>query len=301
MKRVIISGAAGFIGQALGKALLANGVEVYGLCAHPEKLGEIRRNPNFHLVQAEFQEYEHLAQKVPEHGFDAFFHLAWQGYGKSTNDYRIQLPNVKFTCDAAYAAVELKCKRFVFADSSHEYLKSPGTNGAVRECSIYGTAKKAARQISQVILHNGGVEFVGVLFTNVFGVGDRSGRSTNVMLHKLMDGQNLDLIEGDNLYDWTYIDDCIGGVIAAAQSGRSDSVYYVGSRQLRPFNEIITEVRDIVSPASELHFGAYQDNSFIDYREIDTYALYRDTGYLPSSIFKESIEKTEEWLKENQS
>lgn len=300
MKKVILSGAAGFIGQALAKKLLAEGVEVYGLCATPEKLGELRDHPGFHMIQAEFQEYEHLAQKIQERDFDVFFHLAWQGYGKATNDYRVQLPNVKYTCDAAYAAIELQCKRFVFADSSHEHLKAPDAKGAVRECSIYGTAKKAARQMSQVILHNGGVEFVGVLFTNIFGVGDRSSRSTNVMLRKLMDGQDLDLIQGDSLYDWTYIDDCVGGVLAAARAGKNSTVYYVGSRQLRPFREIIMEVRDIVDPALDLHFGAYQDDSFIDYREIDTYALYRDTGYLPSSIFKESIEKTEEWLKENQ-
>jgi len=300
MKKVIISGAAGFIGQALAKTLLADGVEVYGLCATPEKLGELRSNPNFHLIQVEFQAYEQLAQKVTERDFDVFFHLAWQGYGKATNDYRVQLPNIKYACDAAYAAIELRCKRYVFADSSHEYLKSPDTSGIVRECSIYGTAKKAARQMSQVILHNGGVEFVGVLFTNIFGVGDHSNRSTNVMLRKLMSGQDLDLIKGENLYDWTYIDDCIGGVIAAAQLCKSHTIYYVGSRQLRPFYEIITEMRDAIRPAAKLNFGTYQDNTFIDYRDIDTYALYSDTGYLPSAIFKESIEKTADWLKKMQ-
>ena len=244
MKKVIISGASGFIGQALAEALLADGVEVYGLCATPEKLGELKKNPHFHLIQIEFQEYEQLAQKVSERDFDVFFHFAWQGYGKATNDYRIQISNIKYTCDAAY-----------------------------------------------------GVEFVGVLFTNIFGVGDRSGRSTNTMLKQLMRGQDLDLIKGDHLYDWTYIDDCVGGIIAAAKRGRNYKVYYVGSRQLRPFREIITEVRDVVCPKSKLNFGMYQDNSWIDYQDIDIYALYNDTGYLPSAIFEDSIKKTVDWLR----
>lgn len=77
MKKVIISGASGFIGQALAEALLADGVEVYGLCATPEKLGELKKNPHFHLIQIEFQEYEQLAQKVSERDFDVFFHFAW--------------------------------------------------------------------------------------------------------------------------------------------------------------------------------------------------------------------------------
>lgn len=300
MKKVIISGASGFIGQALAEALLADGVEVYGLCATPEKLGELKKNPHFHLIQIEFQEYEQLAQKVSERDFDVFFHFAWQGYGKATNDYRVQISNIKYTCDAAYGAIELRCKRFVFADSSHEYLKCPNTNGVVKECSVYGSAKKSARQISQVILHRNGVEFVGVLFTNIFGVGDRSGRSTNTMLKQLMRGQDLDLIKGDHLYDWTYIDDCVGGIIAAAKRGRNYKVYYVGSRQLRLFREIITEVRDVVCPKSKLNFGMYQDNSWIDYQDIDTYALYNDTGYLPSAIFEDSIKKTVDWLRRTQ-
>ena len=94
MKKVIISGASGFIGQALAEALLADGVEVYGLCATPEKLGELKKNPHFHLIQIEFQEYEQLAQKVSERDFDVFFHFAWQGYGKATNDYRVQISNI---------------------------------------------------------------------------------------------------------------------------------------------------------------------------------------------------------------
>lgn len=296
MKRVIISGSSGFIGQALTAALLEQGAEVWGTCAHPEKLGPIREHPSFHLVQADFQEYEALAEKLPAGPYDVFFHLAWQGYGKATNDYRVQVPNIKYSCDAASAAAVLKCHRFVLADSSHEHLVSPDREGKLGLCSIYGAAKASAQRFCRVLLHNTETKFVGVLFTNVFGPGDRSSRSTNTILRKLMKGEDLDLIPGDRLYDWTCIDDCVGGVIAAAQSGRAGMVYYVGSRYLKPFSEIITEVRDAVAPEAELHFGKYQDSTFIDYRQIDTYALYSDTGYLPEANFTDTIKKTAAWL-----
>lgn len=297
MKKVIVSGACGFIGQAVSRALIKQGVEVYGLSLQLDRLGDLKDNPKFHIIVAEFKDYKKLPEMVGETDFDAFFHFAWQGYGKSTNDYQVQIPNVEYACDAAYAALALKCKRFIFADSSHEHLKSKTADGSESICSIYGSAKNAASRLCRVIMHNGGGEFVGVLFTNIFGVGDWSNRSTNAMLRRLMNGQDLDLIDGKNLYDWTYIDDCVGGVIAAAEAGVNNKVYYVGSRVLRPFSEIITEVRDIVAPDAKLNFGAYNDPTYIDYEEIDTYALYRDTGYLPSADFKEGVIATVKWLK----
>lgn len=297
MKRVIITGASGFIGQALTEALLDQGTEVYGVCAHPEKLGEIKEHPLFHLVQLKFKEYGSLAEKIPAGVYDVFFHFAWQGYGKATNDYKVQIPNIQYTCDAASAAAELGCKRFVLADSSHEYLVGPDNSGSVGLCSVYGAAKASAQRFCRVLLHNTDTEYIGVLFTNVFGPGDRSSRSTNTLLRKLLSGKDLDLIPGERLYDWTYIDDCVGGVIAAARDGKAGRVYYVGSRYLKPFSEIITEVRDTVAPGAALNFGKYHDSTYIDYSHINTYALYNDTGYLPNADLREGIQKTARWLK----
>lgn len=298
MKRVIITGVSGFIGQALASCLLGRGTEVWGVCAHPEKLGDLRRHPQLHLLHLDFQDYSILGQRIGQHGFDDFFHFAWQGYGTASDDCSVQTANITYAYEAACAAAACGCEKFIFADSSHEYLKSIDAQGNTGFCSVYGAAKRSARQMCQIAAHAGGMAFTGVLFANVFGVGDRSSRSTNTLLKRLLAGQHLDLTEGAELHDWTYIDDCIGGIIAAAEHGRAGQVYYVGSRQLRPFREIITEVRDILAPQAELRFGAYQERSFVDFSGIDLYALYRDTGYLPTAVFKESILKTADWIKQ---
>lgn len=300
MKKVIITGVSGFIGQALASYLLTLGVEVWGVSVHPDKLGEVCSNAKFHFVQAEFQEYHHLPQIIPERGFDAFFHFAWQGYGQDRNNHLVQVPNISYACEAVYAAEIFGCKRFIFADSNQEFLKSKNKAGGIGFCSVYGAAKAAARRMCQVAAHDRQIEFIGVLFTNIFGVGDTSLRSTNSLIRKLLKGETPQLIKGDHLYDWTYIDDCVHGVTAAAQSGIAGRTYYVGSRHLRPFREIITEVRDIVAPEVKLVFGTYPDDSYTDYDAINTYALYRDTGFLPSCDFRESIQKTVQWVKKLQ-
>lgn len=299
MQRVIISGCSGFIGSALTRELIKQGVEVFGLSMHPEKMDtETMQSEYFHLIECSFDEYTRLSEMIKVREFDAFFHMAWEGYGKSTNDYHVQLKNVHSACEAAYAAAALGCKRFIFADSSHEYLTTVNSQGKKGLCSIYGVAKKSARKLCQTIAHNSCMDYIGVLFTNIYGYGDRSNRSTNVFLRKLKRGEDLDLVHGNNLYDWTYIDDCVGGILAAAKRGMADKVYYVGSRQLRPFAEIITEARNLTAPNAKLNFGRYQDNSYIDYSKINIYNLYEDTGYLPTVSFADGINKTVHWLEE---
>lgn len=297
MEKVLISGCSGFIGGALTKNLLAQNTAVYGLAAHPEKVApELLTHKKFHLITCPFNKYVHLADLVDERGFDAFLHMAWEGYGNATNDYRVQVNNVLHTCEAAYGAASLECKRFVLADSSHEFLTSVNDDGETGLCSIYGAAKYSSQRMCRVIAHNAGMQFIGVLFTNIFGEGDRSNRSANFFLRKLIQGEDLDLVPGTSLYDWTYIDDCVGGVLAAAEHGVPGKVYYVGSRQLRPFSEILTEVRDVVSPSSKLNFGRYPDNGYIDYSGMNIYELYNDTGYLPHTPFDIGIKKCVEWL-----
>lgn len=295
MKKVVVTGASGFIGRALTQELLRLNYKVYAIVRKKEKLSSLS-NPNLYVIEADFEDYSTLSRKIPECDFEAFFHLAWSGYGTQTNDYNVQMQNVLYSCHAATAASELNSRKFIFAGSSHEYLTCTNPSNVLHHCSIYGTAKRCARKMVQTITHNNNMVFHGVIFTNIFGPGDSSERSTNTMIRKIQKDKFLDLIEGNTLYDWTYIDDCVGGMVAVMTKGKPHYHYYVGSRVLRPFSEIISEFKNIVSPDAVLNFGKYKDSSFIDYRKINTYALYQDTGYLSTSIFEESIIKTVSWL-----
>lgn len=296
MKRAIVTGATGFIGRALTEKLLEQGVEVWAVVRDGSKLDDMKRE-NLHIVEADFAEYPHLVEQIDDSGFDVFFHFAWAGYGKATNDSQVQVGNVLYACEAAKAAAALGAKRFVFADSSHEYLMSEAADGQTGRCSIYGTAKHCASQMCRTIAHNAGMDFVGVLFVNIFGVGDHSNRSTNAILHKLLHNENLNLASAARQYNWTYIDDCVGGVIAAAALGGNGKVYYVGTPP-RPFGAIIEDVCDALNKKVQMRFGAFKDDTWIDFAALDTDALYRDTGFECTADFAESIRRTAAWLNE---
>ena len=190
----------------------------------------------------------------------------------------------------------MNVKRFLFADSFHEYLVREDATGNRGRCSIYGTAKYSAQQMCQTVAHSGDMDFIGMMFANVYGEGDRSPRSINTFIHKLQAGEDLKLVDGSRQHGWIYIKDCISAILAAACRGKSGKVYYIGRAPQR-FDEVITKLRDVVSPKARLHFGAYHDDTFIDFGNIDVNALRQDTGFRFQTDFEESMERTAEWLK----
>ena len=297
MKSVIITGAGGFIGSALTEKLLSKGIHVTAVDIDKNKLMQRFKHPNISFVEASFENYPTLHKQIP-YPADVFYHFAWQGV--SGGDYKnieVQEKNVISSRIALEESIKIGCGKFIYLGSSHEYLLSKNSiDNQYVESSVYGTAKKMG-EIWCRTLAKDKIIFISALFTNVFGVGDHSQRSTNTFIFQLLDGKDLNLIEGTNLHDWTYIDDAVDGLIAVAERGKNGRQYYIGSRKLRKFSEIIRDVRDIVNPNSKLLFGTYPENSFVDYSKIDLELLYKDTGFECCTNFKKSIIKTMEWIK----
>ena len=295
MKNVVITGASGFLGGALTGAFLNNGDEVFAVVKKESEIVHLPEHINIYPIICDFIDYERLS--------DYFVHLAWAGVaGAESKQIVTQVENIKATCIAMEQANILQVKRFLFAGSSYQYrmeaFMQDGKEQFVQK-NIYGLAKQAAGDLLKAIAIKYNIHFNKVLFTNVFGIGDDSTRSTNTFIKQLLSGEDLRLIDGEHKHDWIYIDDAVQGMLAILKKGNNGMSYYVGNRKLNSFREIITEVRDILSPKAGLYFGCYDDNGYIDYSQIDLEALYRDTGFECKSDFKESIMKTAEWLKEH--
>lgn len=298
MNRAVVTGAGGFIGGALTKKLLETGVEVYGVTTSAQRVSGFSRYGDFHPIIADSANYNTLAGLLPQNA-DVFFHLAWEGIVSRTNyaSADVQRRNFLMATHAAEAAVAANCKKFVFVGSSHEYLMGINSvDGKEINGNIYGVSKKCSRLFCEILCKDK-IMFNSTVFTNIFGVGDYSRRTTNMFLKKMLKSEPISLVEGNNLYDWVYVDDAVEGLIAAGFKGQSGKQYYIGSRILPTFKEIITRVRDIVNLNAELLFGEYKDDTYIDYGGLDLDDLYNDTGFECKCDFRESVLKTAEWVK----
>ena len=94
MKRVVITGATGFLGGALAMRFLKNNVKVYGVGTNEEKFERFTSFKNFVPIIARFEDYPKLSEIILERDFDVFYHFAWQGvFGHSFQNYTLQLKN----------------------------------------------------------------------------------------------------------------------------------------------------------------------------------------------------------------
>lgn len=299
MRRAVITGASGFIGKALTKRLLAEGDEVWAVVTSQAKMAGFALD-RLHVVVCDFAHYDELAELLP-HDVDWFIHAAWAGfYGPQSRDLMIQAWNISVAAGAMEQARHIGVKRFLFLGSSYQYRMEPvmedGREVFIRS-NIYGIAKEAAGRMLLAKATEYEITFNSVLFTNVFGVGDKSTRSTNTIIGQLLKGEPLRLISGEHLHDWTYIDDAVDGMVAVLKRGVDGAEYYIGNRHPETFRQIMTHVRDVLAPEAELQFGDYEDRGYIDYSMIDLERLYCDTGFECKADFAESIRKTAQWLK----
>ena len=298
MKTAIVTGAGGFIGRKLTESLAQKYV-VYAIIYNEREKEGLPISNNVIPVTGDLNNWEDLAEKFPKgQPFDLFYHLAWGGISSAAyKDIDIQKNNIIMSICAARLACRVGCRKFIFAGTNQEYLVSPSKiDGTICNASVYGVCKKSARELCQVLLRDA-MEFNATAFTNVFGPGDFSKRTANLFIGKLLRGEALDLIEGNHEYDWTFVDDAVAGLIAVGEKGVNGKQYYIGSRDLPTFRQILTEVRDTICPDAELRFGKYTDNTYTDYSKFDLGALYDDTGFECKSDFKESILNTANWLK----
>lgn len=301
MEKVIITGANGFLGSSLALRLLEAGVTVIGIGSDNHGFEEIDVFPQFRKYILKFEDYLNIPEIIEDRDIDVFFHFAWAGgFTTAIRDYKLQMSNAGYAGDAIVVAYELKCKKFVHAGTYNEFEIQTflaSNTFEPRWTCIYSIGKTAADLICKTLAYNLGIEYNIAFIPMPYGRRNYSRQLANVVIDSLNKGIAPKLVEGNNTYDLVYIDDLVEGVIAIAEQGVNQRGYYIGHRTLKTFKEWMIDIRDVLSPETELKFGEYEDAQNIDYSLIDLDALYRDTGFECKADFRSSIHTTSEWVK----
>lgn len=300
MKNVLVTGASGFLGKNLVAALTKKECRVYALARHFD--AELQNNRNVVCVDVNGKNVEEIRKVLPNEAFDCMFHLAWAATsGPARADYNVQLDNVRLTCDYAKLCGEIGCKRMVYASSinemeTYEYLQSDDIEPSGGY--IYGTGKLAAHLMGETVAKLNGVEFLPVIITNIYGVGERSARMIYTSINKLVHKEHCSFTAGYQTYDFIYITDAINSIIAVAEKGKAFSRYYIGSGEPKPLREFLLEMRDIVDPEAEIGLGDIPFKGVdISYGQFDLKKIEKDTGYKNQVSFAEGIRMTAEFVK----
>jgi UDP-glucose 4-epimerase len=240
--RVVVTGAAGFIGSHLTESLLADGHEVLGVDAFVDyypraqkekNLAGPRANPRFSFVEGRLQDLDLPALVA---GAAQVYHLAAQAgvrasWGRDFDAYTEH--NVLATQRLLEASLEAGVPRFVNASSSSVYgdaatlpLKE---DAACRPLSPYGVTKLAAENLGLLYEKNHGLPVVSLRFFTVYGPRQRPDMAFHKFLKACRDGGTIRVYgDGRQTRDFTFIADIVAATRAAGDSGRPGCVYNVG-------------------------------------------------------------------------
>jgi len=230
--KVLLTGAAGFIGSHVAEALLARNDIVVGVDNFNDYYSPARKRANvapllskanFTLHEADIRDRDEIERICAQGGFDVVLHLAALAGVRSsiTNGPLYAEVNVLGTVNLLEAARKVRTPHFVFASTSSVYGRS--TRIPFREDDPLGhplapyPATKIAGEVMGHAYHNlFAISFTALRFFSVYGPRGRPDMMPYHVTECIVKGQEFTLYEGGQMHrDWTYIDDIVAGILAA--------------------------------------------------------------------------------------
>lgn len=231
--KVLVTGAAGFIGSNLAEKLLQGGDEVVGLdnfndYYNPRKkrVNEKRlaTYPNFKMIEADIRSRQRMFEIFEEESFEAIAHLAAMAGVRNAVKHpdlyvEVDLNGTQHLMDAARNSNSVQ--NFVFASTSSVYgntkqIPFVETDPCDRPLQPYAAAKRAAEMLGYAYHHLFDLNFTAIRFFTVYGPNGRPDMMAYLLAESVTKGIQIPLYNGGQMYrDWTYVDDITDGVVAA--------------------------------------------------------------------------------------
>ena len=243
---------------------------------------------------------ETLKDHIPVAEYDTMYHLAWAGVnGPSKADPTMQLNNIQLGINCAVLCKSIGVKKLLCAgtiaeQAVHSLPLLTQTSGGM----MYGVAKHCAHLILEDYCKNIGLPFVWMQFSNIYGVGNKTGNLVSYTLGELLKGNEATFGPATQPYDFIYIDDLLEAIYRLGYSDTKQTFYYIGSGSPRILKEYLLQIGELVGMPEKVNIGIRPDDGIkYDFSMFDTTLLKEAIGEYVSTTFEEGIKKTINWLK----
>ena len=330
MKKVIVTGGAGFIGSALIRHLVGNQLaEVVNLdkltyAGNLESLQSVEKSPLYHFEQADICDPAAVKRLFDDFQPDTIMHLAAESHVDRSIDDPLCFvkTNVLGTANLLQCALEYwrplpdeRKAAFRFQHiSTDEVYGSLGATGFFKETTPYDPKSpySASKASSDHLVRAWGHTFnLPVLISNCsnnYGPFHFPEKLIPLVILNALDGKQLPIYgQGENVRDWLYVEDHAKALWLINEKGVPGETYNIGGHNERTNLEVVNTICDILDDLRPKQQGKYSDQIvFVTDRPghdlryaIDSDKLQKDLGWRPEENFDTGIRKTVQWYLDN--
>ena len=317
MKRILITGGAGFIGSHLVDRLLASDVEQITVVDDFNDFyqPEIKRrnivshltDPRYQLIEADIRDAKALEQSLGTTEFDCIVHLAARaGVRPSLAQPRLyNETNITGTLNLLELARQHGIKQFVFGSSSSVYginAKVPfSEDDPIRQpISPYAATKGAGELLCHTYSHLYGIRCVCLRFFTVYGPRQRPDLAIHKFARLISEGKPIPVFgDGTTRRDYTYVDDIVDGVVGAIDYDHSDyEVINLGESRTVELRELITLLEKELDARAIIDRQPPQPGD-VPQTFADITKARKLLGYNPATQIEEGLRKFVDWFRGN--
>ena len=326
--KILVTGAAGFIGHHVADRLLRRGDEVvgidnfnayYSVPLKRDRESKLRRDHReaFTSIEADFAEDRALDRALDGIGFDRIVHLGAQAGVR----YSIENPRAYVQSNVVGHVNMLEIARgrglshLVYASSSSVYGGNDVLPFRVEDrvdhpLSLYAATKKADELMSETYAHLYRLPQTGLRFFTVYGPWGRPDMAMWLFTKAIYAGEPIQVFgEGNMRRDFTYIDDIVTGVVSALDNPPPDDggpkaggsrgphrVYNIGNNRSEELTRMIELLEEACGRRAEKIMMPMQPGDVRDtYADIS--AIQRDLGFEPSTTIDEGVPRFVQWYR----
>jgi len=330
--KILVTGAAGFIGFFTSKLLLERGDTVVGLDNFNEYYDVSLKNARaaildgydgFTMARIDLADRAAMEALFAEHAFDKVIHLAAQAGVRHSleNPHAYIDSNIVGTLHILEGCRHHDVEHLVYASSSSVYGANTAMPFSVHQnvdhpLAIYGATKKANELMAHTYSNLYGLPTTGLRFFTVYGPFGRPDMALFMFTKAIIEGNPIDVFNyGNHKRAFTYVDDIVEGVIrtmdhtaepnpdwdpANPDPGTSRApyrLYNIGNQQPVELMRYIEVLEKNLGRKAEKNLLPLQPGDVPD-TWADTAALERDVGYSPSTPIEEGVKKFVDWYLE---
>ena len=330
--KILVTGAAGFIGYHIARALCERGDEVIGIDnlndyydvnLKQARLRQLEPLDNFKFIKIDIAARDPIDTLFADHSFQRVVHLAAQ-------------PSVRYSLENPYAYVESNlvgfmnlleaCRRseikhLVYASSSSVYGANETMPFSTRDnvdhpISLYAATKKANESMAHSYSHLYQLPTTGLRFFTVYGPWGRPDMSPILFARAILAGEPIKVFNhGKHRRDFTYIDDIVEGVVLCLDkipTGNPDwsglkpdpassrapwKIYNIGNSEPVELLRYIELMEQAFGQTTEKQMLPQQPGD-VEHTYADVTELQRDTGYAPSTSIEQGLQHFADWYRD---